>query len=164
MRATFKAVQDGYQVAIIAPTTILTHQHYENFKRRFAAWPIEIRALNRFVPAAEVKKTLSELPAGKVDIVIGTHRLLSKDISFKNLGLLIIDEEQKFGVIHKERLRQLRTSVDTLALSATPIPRSLNMSLVGMRKILALLILHPKIAYPPVLLFVSTMRRLFEKP
>ncbi|MCB0350159.1 MAG: transcription-repair coupling factor [Bdellovibrionales bacterium] len=133
MRATFKAVQDGFQVAIIAPTTILTHQHFENFKRRFASWPIEVRSLNRFVAATDVKKTLAGLAAGTVDIVIGTHRLLSKDIAFKNLGLLIIDEEQKFGVIHKEKLRQLRTSVDTLALSATPIPRSLNMSLVGMR-------------------------------
>lgn len=133
LRATFKAVQDGFQVAIIAPTTILTHQHYENFKRRFSAWPFEIRSLNRFVAPSEVKKTLAGLSEGKVDVVIGTHRLLSKDVSFKNLGLLIIDEEQKFGVIHKERLRQMRAGVDTLALSATPIPRSLNMSLVGIR-------------------------------
>lgn len=133
MRATFKAVQDRKQVAIVAPTTILTFQHYENFKKRFAKWPVEIRALNRFVPPKEVKKTIADLKEGKVDIVVGTHRLLSKDVGFKNLGLLIIDEEQKFGVTHKERIRQLRESVDTLTMSATPIPRTLNMSLVGIR-------------------------------
>jgi transcription-repair coupling factor (superfamily II helicase) len=133
LRATFKTVQEGKQVAIIAPTTILTHQHYENFKRRFANWPIVVRALNRFVSAADVKKTLQELKSGGVDVVIGTHRLLSKDVGFKNLGLLVVDEEQKFGVTHKERLRHLRESVDTLAMSATPIPRTLNMSLVGIR-------------------------------
>ncbi len=133
MRATFKVVQEKKQVAIIAPTTILTFQHFENFKKRFKDWPIEIRELNRFVSAADVKKTVSDLKAGRVDIVIGTHRLLSKDIAFKDLGLLIVDEEQKFGVTHKERLRHMRESVDTIAMSATPIPRTLNMSLVGIR-------------------------------
>lgn len=133
MRAAFRVAQEGKQVALIAPTTILTHQHTENFKKRFAKWPFEIRALNRFVQPKEVKNTLQRLKEGHVDIVIGTHRLLSKDVQFKNLGLLIIDEEQKFGVTHKERLRYLRESVDTLALSATPIPRTLNMSLVGIR-------------------------------
>lgn len=133
LRAAFKAVQDGLQVAIIAPTTILTYQHFENFKRRFAKWPVEIRALNRFVGAKEVKQTLADLKTGKVDIVIGTHRLLSRDVGFKNLGLLIVDEEQKFGVLHKERLRHLREGVDTIAMSATPIPRTLNMSLMGIR-------------------------------
>jgi transcription-repair coupling factor (superfamily II helicase) len=133
IRAAFRAVQEHKQVAIIAPTTILTYQHYENFKKRFAHWPVIVRELNRFVLPADVKKTLAELREGKVDIIIGTHRLLSKDIGFKNLGLLIIDEEQKFGVTHKERLRHLRESVDTLVMSATPIPRTLNMSLVGIR-------------------------------
>lgn len=133
MRAAFKVVENKKQVAIIAPTTILTFQHFENFKKRFREWPIEIRALNRFVSSSEIKKTLSELKDGRVDIVIGTHRLLSKDVHFKNLGLLVVDEEQKFGVAHKERLRQLRENVDTLAMSATPIPRTLNMSLVGIR-------------------------------
>lgn len=133
LRATFRAVQSGRQVAIIAPTTILTYQHYENFKKRFAPWAIVVRALNRFVSAKEVKQTLADLTSGTVDVVIGTHRLLSKDVQFKNLGLLIIDEEQKFGVVHKERLRHMRELVDTLALSATPIPRTLNMSLLGIR-------------------------------
>lgn len=133
LRATFRAVQDGRQVAIIAPTTILTYQHYENFKRRLAPWPIRVCALNRFVSAKNVKQTLADLASGQADVVIGTHRLLSKDVQFKNLGLLIVDEEQKFGVVHKERLRHMRELVDTLALSATPIPRTLNMSLMGIR-------------------------------
>jgi len=133
MRAAFKAVQAKKQVAVLAPTTVLTFQHLETFQRRFSNWPLRIRALNRFVPNAEVKKTLQELREGTVDICIGTHRLLSKDIQFKDLGLLIVDEEQKFGVTHKERIKKLKTAVDTLTLSATPIPRTLNMSLVGMR-------------------------------
>lgn len=133
MRAAFKAVQDRRQVGIIAPTTVLTFQHLETFKKRFSQWPIVIKGLNRFVSKTEQSKTLQELKEGKVDIVIGTHRLLSKDVHFDNLGLLIIDEEQKFGVRHKERLRKIKSSVDTLALSATPIPRTLNMSLMGIR-------------------------------
>jgi transcription-repair coupling factor (superfamily II helicase) len=135
MRAAFRAVQAGRQVAVVAPTTILTFQHLETFKKRMTGWPIEIRSLNRFVSAGEVKKTISDLKNGTVDIVIGTHRLFSRDIGFNNLGLLIVDEEQKFGVAHKEKIRQLRASVDTLVLSATPIPRTLNMSLVGLRDI-----------------------------
>jgi len=133
MRAAFKCVQERKQVGIIAPTTILTFQHLETFKKRFKKWPVEIRALNRFVEKKEVTKTLKDVTAGNVDILIGTHRLLSKDVQFKDLGLLIIDEEQKFGVKHKERLRKMKASVDTLALSATPIPRTLNLSLVGIR-------------------------------
>lgn len=133
MRAAFYAVQDKRQVAVLAPTTVLTFQHFENFKKRFSAWPIEIRVLNRFVTTAEVKKTLAELKDGKVDIIIGTHKLLGSTIQFKNLGLLIIDEEQKFGVTHKEKIKKLKNSVDTLTLSATPIPRTLNMALVGIR-------------------------------
>jgi transcription-repair coupling factor (superfamily II helicase) len=135
MRAAFSAVMSKRQVAIIAPTTILTFQHFENFKKRFAPWPIEIRVLNRFVSATEVKKAVQDAKNGLVDILIGTHRLLSKDVGFKNLGLLIVDEEQKFGVAHKERLRLFREAVDTIALSATPIPRTLNLSLVGLRDI-----------------------------
>jgi transcription-repair coupling factor (superfamily II helicase) len=133
MRAAFVAVHNKKQVAVLAPTTVLTFQHLETFKKRFAGWPVEIRALNRFVTTAEAKKTLAELKSGLVDIVIGTHRLLSKDVAFKDLGLLIVDEEQKFGVAHKEKIRKLKASVDTLAMSATPIPRTLNMSLVGIR-------------------------------
>ncbi|MCB0364248.1 MAG: transcription-repair coupling factor [Bdellovibrionaceae bacterium] len=133
MRAAFKAVEDGRQVAVIAPTTVLTFQHTRTFRKRFAQWPVTVKSLNRFVPAKEIKQTLREMEEGKVDIVIGTHRLLSKDIKFKNLGLLIVDEEQKFGVKHKETLRKMKASVDTLALSATPIPRTLHMSLVGIR-------------------------------
>ncbi|MCB0392076.1 MAG: transcription-repair coupling factor [Bdellovibrionales bacterium] len=133
LRAAFKCVEDGRQVCLIAPTTILTFQHYQNFKKRMKNWPVTIKPLNRFVPKTEVKQTLEELKEGKVDIVIGTHRLLSKDVEFKKLGLLIIDEEQKFGVKHKEKIRQVRKMVDTLTMSATPIPRTLNMSLVGIR-------------------------------
>lgn len=133
MRAAFKVAQEGRQVAVIAPTTVLTFQHLETFQRRFRGWPLVIRSLNRFVPRAEAKKTLDELKEGKVDILIGTHRLLSQDVQFKDLGLLIVDEEQRFGVKHKEKLRKLRAHLDTLAMSATPIPRTLNLSLVGVR-------------------------------
>ncbi|HTT33105.1 MAG TPA: transcription-repair coupling factor [Methylomirabilota bacterium] len=133
MRATFKAVMDNKQVAILAPTTVLTFQHFETFKKRFAAFPARIELLSRFRTAAEQKKVLIDLEAGKVDVVIGTHRLLSKDVKFSDLGLLIVDEEQRFGVAHKERLKEMRKNVDALALSATPIPRTLHMSLVGLR-------------------------------
>ncbi|MEQ1724200.1 MAG: TRCF domain-containing protein, partial [Pseudobdellovibrio sp.] len=133
MRAAFQSVQSKKQVAVLAPTTVLTFQHLETFKKRFAGWGFEIRSLNRFVSAADQKKTLTELKDGKVDILIGTHRLLSKDVAFKDLGLLIIDEEQKFGVTHKEKIKKFKTEVDTLTLSATPIPRTLNMSFTGMR-------------------------------
>jgi transcription-repair coupling factor (superfamily II helicase) len=133
MRAGFKAIADSKQVAILAPTTVLAFQHYETFKRRFAAFPARIEMLSRFRTAAQQKETLAALEAGKVDIVIGTHRLLSKDVKFHDLGLLIVDEEQRFGVAHKERLKEIRKNVDALALSATPIPRTLHMSLVGLR-------------------------------
>lgn len=133
MRAAFKAVEGKKQVAVLAPTTVLSFQHLETFQKRFKDWPVTIRALNRFVPNTEIRKTLEELREGKVDIVIGTHRLLSKDVVFKDLGLMIIDEEQRFGVAHKEKIKKMKTIVDTLTLSATPIPRTLNMSLVGMR-------------------------------
>ncbi|HKF24806.1 MAG TPA: transcription-repair coupling factor, partial [Candidatus Acidoferrum sp.] len=133
MRAAFKVIADGKQVAVLAPTTVLAFQHYETFKKRFAAFPVKIQMLSRFRTAAEQKKVLGELEAGKVDAVIGTHRLLSKDVQFQDLGLLIVDEEQRFGVAHKERLKEMRKNVDALSLSATPIPRTLHMSLVGLR-------------------------------
>lgn len=133
MRAAFLAVASGKQVAVLAPTTVLTFQHLETFRKRFHGWPIRIEALNRFVSTKDSNKIIADCKAGQVQILIGTHRLLSRDVDFKNLGLLIVDEEQKFGVAHKEKIRKLKQNVDTLAMSATPIPRTLNMSLVGIR-------------------------------
>ncbi len=133
LRAAFRAVMDGKQAALLAPTTILAEQHYATFSRRLADFPIRVEVLNRFKNAAEIKKTLADLRLGKVDIVVGTHRLLQKDVAFKDLGLVIIDEEQRFGVTHKEKLKKMRTLVDVLTLSATPIPRTLHLSLVGIR-------------------------------
>ncbi len=133
MRAAFFAIQARKQVAVLAPTTVLTFQHFETFKKRFEGWPVDIRVLNRFVTPAEAKKTIQDLKDGKVDLVVGTHKLLGSTLGYKDLGLLIIDEEQKFGVTHKEKIKKIKTSVDTLTLSATPIPRTLNMALVGIR-------------------------------
>ena len=133
IRAAFKAVQDGKQVAVLVPTTILAQQHYSTFTERMHTYPINIGLLSRFRTAAEQKKTLKDLESGMCDIVIGTHRLLSKDVHFKDLGLLVVDEEQRFGVTHKEKIKKLREDVDVLTLSATPIPRTLHMSLVGIR-------------------------------
>src|SRR5215469_5178683 len=133
MRAAFKAVNDGKQVAVLTPTTVLAFQHFETFKKRFAAFPANIEMLSRFRNAGEQKQVLTNLEAGKIDVLIGTHRLLSKDVKFQDLGLLIVDEEQRFGVAHKERLKDMRKNVHALALSATPIPRTLHMSLVGLR-------------------------------
>ena len=133
MRAAFKVVVDNKQAAVLAPTTVLAFQHYENFRQRFAPFPVRVEMLSRFRSAAEQKKILADLEAGKVDIVIGTHRLLSRDVVFHDLGLLVVDEEQRFGVAHKERLKQLRTQVDVLTLTATPIPRTLHMALTGLR-------------------------------
>src|SRR5258708_3045021 len=133
MRAAFKAVSDNKQVAVLAPTTVLVFQHYETFKRRMAAFPIKIEMLSRFRTAKQQKEILEKIEAGKVDIVIGTHRLLSKDLKFHDLGLLVVDEEQPFGVRHKDRLKQLKKEVDVLTMSATPIPRTLHMSMVGLR-------------------------------
>ncbi len=133
MRATFKTIADSKQAAILAPTTVLAFQHYETFRRRFAAFPARIEMLSRFRSEKEQKKVLEEVEQGKVDIVIGTHRLLSKDVKFQDLGLLVVDEEQRFGVAHKERLKEMRKNVDVLTMSATPIPRTLHMSLVGLR-------------------------------
>ncbi|HEU5340427.1 transcription-repair coupling factor [Edaphobacter sp.] len=133
MRAAFKAVQDSKQVAVLTPTTVLSFQHFETFKRRFANFPVSIEMISRFRTPKEQKLILEKVEAGKVDILIGTHRLLSKDLKFQDLGLLIVDEEQRFGVRHKERLKQMRASIDVLSMSATPIPRTLHMSLIGLR-------------------------------
>ncbi len=133
MRAAFKAVQDGKQVAVLTPTTVLAFQHYESFKRRFANFPVNVEMISRFRSAKEQKAILEKAAAGKVDILVGTHRILSKDLKFQDLGLLVVDEEQRFGVRHKERLKQMRAQIDVLAMSATPIPRTLHMSLVGLR-------------------------------
>ncbi|HUX20740.1 MAG TPA: transcription-repair coupling factor, partial [Spirochaetia bacterium] len=133
MRAAFKAVFGGKQAAFLAPTTILTEQHYDTAVERFGRYPVKIAMLSRFVPPAQQKRTIKAVLAGEVDLLIGTHRLLQRDVSFKNLGLLIVDEEQRFGVKDKERLKELRASVDCLTLSATPIPRTLHMSLLKIR-------------------------------
>ena len=135
MRASFKAVNDGKQVAIVVPTTILTEQHLASFKERFESYPFNIESLSRFKNKKEQNLTIKNIKEGRVDIIIGTHRLLQKDINFKSLGLLIIDEEQRFGVKHKEKLKQKRKTIDVLALTATPIPRTLHLSLTGMRDI-----------------------------
>ena len=133
MRAAFKAVMDGKQVGVLAPTTVLAFQHYQTFTERFASFPVQIGLVSRFRNRTEQKQTLKGLSVGKVDVVVGTHRLLSKDVQFCDLGLLIVDEEQRFGVAHKERMKQMRHCVDTLTMTATPIPRTLNMSLLGIR-------------------------------
>ncbi len=133
MRAAFKAVDSGYQVAVLAPTTILADQHLETFRRRFAGFPVTIEMVSRFRSAAEIKEALGRLAAGKVDVLVGTHRLLSKDVHFPRLGLVVVDEEQRFGVAQKERLKQLKKNVHVLAMSATPVPRTLQLSLAGVR-------------------------------
>ena len=133
MRAAFKAINDNKQVAVLAPTTVLAFQHFETFKQRFAPFPVTIEMISRFRNAKQQKEILQKTEAGKIDVLIGTHRILSKDIRFSDLGLLIVDEEQRFGVRHKERIKQMRKQVDVLTMSATPIPRTLHMSLVGLR-------------------------------
>jgi transcription-repair coupling factor (superfamily II helicase) len=135
LRAAFKAVLDGKQVAVLVPTTVLAQQHYATFRQRLAPFPVEVEMLSRFRSRTEQKKILERLLIGQVDIVIGTHRLLQKDVAFADLGLLVIDEEQRFGVTHKERLKRMRTEVDVLTMTATPIPRTLYMSLTGVRDI-----------------------------
>jgi transcription-repair coupling factor (superfamily II helicase) len=133
MRAAFTAISDNKQVAVLAPTTVLAFQHFETFKQRFAPFPVTIEMISRFRTAKQQKEILQKTEAGKIDVLIGTHRILSKDIKFSDLGLLIVDEEQRFGVRHKERIKQMRKQVDVLTMSATPIPRTLHMSLVGLR-------------------------------
>ena len=133
MRAAFKAVMEGKQAAVLTPTTVLAYQHYDTFRSRFAPFPVKIELLSRFRSAREQKEIAKRVESGDVDVVIGTHRLLSKDVKFKELGIVVVDEEQRFGVTHKERLKHLKKRVDVLTLSATPIPRTLNMSLSGLR-------------------------------
>ena len=134
VRAAFKAVQDGKQVAILVPTTLLVQQHFNTFSTRYAGFPVKLAALSRFNTATQSKEVIAGLKSGVVDVVIGTHRLLSKDVEFANLGLLVVDEEQRFGVEHKEELKKARTNVDVLAMSATPIPRTLEMAITGIRE------------------------------
>lgn len=134
LRAAFKAVAEGRQVAILVPTTVLAHQHFQTFSERMASYPLTVRLLSRFRTDREQARVVEEMSRGEVDVVIGTHRLLSQDIRFKNLGLLVVDEEHKFGVVHKERLKEMRASVDVLTMSATPIPRTLQMSMSGIRE------------------------------
>lgn len=166
IRAAFKAVQDNKQVAVLCPTTILAQQHFQTFKSRLLGYSLKIEVLNRFVESAKIKEIKNDLKSGKLDILIGTHRLISKDIQFCDLGLLIIDEEQRFGVSHKETLRRLKVGVDTLTLSATPIPRTLQMSLGGAR---AISVIHtPPPGRLPIKTFVlpymeSTVRQAIER-
>ncbi|GMU78942.1 MAG: hypothetical protein AMXMBFR46_17350 [Acidimicrobiia bacterium] len=133
VRAAFKAVQDGKQVAVLVPTTLLADQHGQTFRDRFANYPVRVEVLSRFRTAAEQKQVIAGVASGAVDVVIGTHRLLSEDVQFEDLGLLVVDEEQRFGVQHKERIKAMRESVDVLTLSATPIPRTLELSITGIR-------------------------------
>ncbi len=133
LRAAFRAIMDGRQVAVLVPTTVLAQQHYDTFKRRFNGYPINVDVLSRFRGPAEQKETLKQLEHGKLDLIIGTHRLLQKDVVFRDLGMLVVDEEQRFGVAHKERIKKYKAHVDILTLTATPIPRTLNLSLSGIR-------------------------------
>jgi transcription-repair coupling factor (superfamily II helicase) len=153
IRAAFKSIQDGKQVAVLAPTTLLTSQHGNTFADRFAGYPIRVEVLSRFLTAAQSKDVMDGIRSGEVDCVIGTHRLLGADVRFKDLGLLIVDEEQRFGVQHKERIKKLKTNVDVLTLSATPIPRTLEMSLVGIRDLS--LLQTPPADRQPILTYVG---------
>lgn len=153
IRAAFKAVQDNKQVAVLVPTTLLVKQHFETFQDRFAGFPVQLRSLSRFQSDAEVKETLEGLAAGSVDVVIGTHRLLSEQVRFHDLGLLVIDEEQRFGVEHKDAIKKLKTGVDILAMSATPIPRTLEMAVTGIRE-MSTLATAPEERHP-ILTFVG---------
>lgn len=153
VRAAFKAVQDGKQVAVLVPTTLLVQQHLSTFGERFASFPVTVKPISRFQTDGEVKETLEGLKTGGVDVVIGTHRLLSPEVRFKDLGLIIVDEEQRFGVEHKEAMKHMRTQVDVLAMSATPIPRTLEMGLTGIREMST--ILTPPEERHPILTFVG---------
>lgn len=153
VRAAFKAIQDGKQVAMLVPTTLLVRQHTDTFLERFAGFPVNVRSLSRFQTAKEVKETIAGLLTGEVDLVIGTHRLLSDSVKFRNLGLIIIDEEQRFGVEHKEKLKALKTNVDILAMSATPIPRTLEMAITGIREMSTLA--TPPEDRHPILTFIG---------
>ena len=153
VRAAFKAIQDGKQVAMLVPTTLLVRQHTDTFLERFAGFPVNVKSLSRFQSAKEVKETIAGLATGEVDLVIGTHRLLSDTVKFRNLGLIIIDEEQRFGVEHKEKLKAIKTNVDILAMSATPIPRTLEMAITGIREMSTLA--TPPEDRHPILTFIG---------
>ncbi|GIR35873.1 MAG: hypothetical protein CM15mP49_12580 [Actinomycetota bacterium] len=153
LRAAFKAVQDSKQVAVLVPTTLLAQQHYQTFAERLSPFPIEVAVLSRFLTNKEAKQVISKLSDGEIDLIIGTHRLLSEDIKFKDLGLLVIDEEQRFGVTHKEKIKSLRSNVDVLTLTATPIPRTLEMSLTGIRDLT--LLNTPPTDRKPIMTFVG---------
>ena len=133
LRAAFKAIMDGMQVAFLVPTTVLAQQHYRTFQQRLAGFPVKIGILSRFQSPAQQKATLQEVADGSIDLLVGTHRMLSRDVHFHKLGLLVVDEEQRFGVRHKERIKMLKKNVDVLTMTATPIPRTLHMSLAGVR-------------------------------
>ena len=153
IRAVFKAVQDGKQAAILVPTTLLAQQHLQTFSERFAGYPVRVEMLSRFLTNAQAKKVIAGLESGDVDVVIGTHRLLGGDLTFKDLGLLVVDEEQRFGVSHKEAIKGLKVGVDVLTLSATPIPRTLEMSLTGIRDLT--LLNTPPSERQPILTYVG---------
>lgn len=153
VRAAFKAVQDGKQVAILVPTTLLVQQHLDTFSERYSAFPVTVKALSRFQSPKESKEVAAGLSDGTVDVVIGTHRLITGEVRFKDLGLVVIDEEQRFGVEHKETLKALRTNVDVLSMSATPIPRTLEMAVTGIREMSTLA--TPPEERHPVLTFVG---------
>ena len=154
IRAVFKAVQDGAQAAVLVPTTLLAQQHYQTFSERFAGYPIQVEALSRFLSPGQARKVVAGLADGSVDVVIGTHRLLSDDVTFRNLGLLVVDEEQRFGVTHKEAIKSIKADVDVITLTATPIPRTLEMSLTGIRD---LTLLHtPPADRQPILTYVGS--------
>src|SRR5256714_1476139 len=153
IRAAFKAVQDSKQVAVLVPTTLLAQQHFQTFSERFAGYPVRVEVLSRFLTPAQSRKVVQGLADGEVDVVIGTHRLLSGDVRFKDLGLLVVDEEQRFGVTHKEAMKQLKTDVDVLTLTATPIPRTLEMSLTGIRDLT--LLNTPPAERQPILTYVG---------
>ena len=154
VRAAFKAVQDGKQVAILVPTTLLVQQHLQTFTERYAQFPVTVKALSRFQSTTEAGRVVDGLADGSVDVVIGTHRLLTDKIRFKDLGLVVVDEEQRFGVEHKEKLKTFRTAVDVLAMSATPIPRTLEMAVTGIREMSTLA--TPPEERHPVLTFVGS--------
>ena len=153
IRAAFKAIQDGKQVAVLAPTTLLATQHGNTFADRFAGYPIRVEVLSRFLTTAQAKKVIEGVKTGEVDCVIGTHRLLGNDVKFKDLGLLVVDEEQRFGVQHKETMKKMKTNVDVLTLTATPIPRTLEMCLVGIRDLS--LLQTPPADRQPILTYVG---------